>query len=248
MLVKFSEFFISLLIINTSEGIRLNITGNSFTKNKYSDSHVILAYNNVGPLMCISDCMLYKECNAVNFNRHKLECELLTVSYPGDNSVHMDGAYFTELGGWKKDKDGCTPNPCEVGQKCIPAMYNHPICLEFDTPCDVNPCLNNGVCRNKVNDYRCICPDGYSGDHCEKTPCTNVNCNYGGSCVIDGSTWRCQCPAGYHGTYCERDPCYGVSSCNNGYCVVQGSTYICQCHSCWGNHNWYSLCTYYMCG
>ncbi|XP_071150430.1 microfibril-associated glycoprotein 4-like [Mytilus edulis] len=66
-------------------------------------------------------------------------------------------------------------------------------------------CYNNGVCRNKVNDYRCICPKGYYGDHCEQTPCTNVNCNFG-SCVIDGSTWRCQCPTGHHGTYCEQYP------------------------------------------
>ncbi|CAG2228482.1 CUBN [Mytilus edulis] len=167
MLLRLSEIFISLLIINISEGVLPSITGSSFTKNKYCDSHVILAYNNVGPLMCVSDCMMYKECNAVNFNRQKLECELLAVSFPGDIITDMDGSYYTEIGGWKKDKDECNPNPCEVGQQCIPAMYHNHICLEFDAPCDVNPCYNNGVCRNKVNDYRCICPEGYYGYHCE---------------------------------------------------------------------------------
>ncbi|XP_076089065.1 fibropellin-3-like [Mytilus galloprovincialis] len=210
MLLKISEIFISLLIINTNEGVLQSITGSSFTKNKYSDSHVILAFNNVGPLMCVSDCMLYKKCNAVNFNRQKLECELLAVSYPGDNIIDRNGSSYTEIGGWKMDRDICTPNPCKVGQKCTRARDNHPICLKFDAPCDVNPCVN-GVCRNKVNDYRCICPDGYFGDHC------------------------------------ERDPCYGVSSCNNGHCVVQGSSYYCHCHSCWGNHNYLSLCTYWIC-
>ncbi|CAG2248408.1 unnamed protein product [Mytilus edulis] len=202
MFLRVCKIFISLLIINISEGIRLNITGSSFTKNKYSDSHVILAYNNVGPLMCVSDCMLYKECNAVNFNRNKLECELLAVSYPGDSITDMDGSYYTEIGGWKKDKDECTPNPCEVGQQCIPAMYNNHICLEFEAPCDVNPCLyNNGVCRNKVNDYRCICPTGYYGDHCEC--CTNGKCNYHGYCVVSEYGWYCNCLTGFYGTYCE---------------------------------------------
>ncbi|CAG2233103.1 unnamed protein product [Mytilus edulis] len=100
-------------------------------------------------------------------DKQKLECELLAVSYPGDNIIDRNGSSYTEIGGWKMDRDICTPNPCEVGQKCIRARDNHPICLKFDAPCDVNPCVN-GVCRNKVNDYRCICPDGYFGDHCER--------------------------------------------------------------------------------
>ncbi|CAC5355813.1 unnamed protein product [Mytilus coruscus] len=117
--------------------------------------------------MCVSDCTLYKGCNAVNYIRSRLECELLNVTFPNDSLTDIDGSVYTKIDGWKKEKDGCTPNPCKVGHKCIPTMYNNHICLKFDAPCDVKPCKNNGVCRNKVNGYRCMCSGVYAGDNCE---------------------------------------------------------------------------------
>ncbi|XP_052080851.1 fibropellin-3-like isoform X2 [Mytilus californianus] len=204
MLVHFSKIFISMLIISTIEGISFNITGSSFTKNKYSDSHVILAFDKVGPLMCVSYCMMYKGCNAVNFNRIHLECELLAVSFPGDNIIDMEGLFYTDMGGWKKDKDRCTPNPCKDGQKCISAINNKYICLPFDAPCDVSPCLNNGICRNIVNDYRCMCPNGYYGDQCENKPCDVTTCRNNGECRNMVNGYICICPECYYGDNCER--------------------------------------------
>ncbi|XP_052064951.1 neurogenic locus notch homolog protein 1-like [Mytilus californianus] len=192
MFVNFFQIFISILILRTIEGIRQNITGGSFIKNKYSYSPVILAFDNVGPLMCIKNCLLHKGCKAVNFNGSQFECELLNVTFPYDMLTDIKGSFYTEIDGWTKDKDGCTPNPCEVGQRCVPAMYNNYICLKIDLPCDVNLCQHKyGVCRNKVNGYRCICQDGYYGDYCEHTPCTDVICNSGSNCYINGSDGIC---------------------------------------------------------
>ena len=34
--------------------------------------------------------------------------------------------------------------------------------------CESNPCLNNGVCFDRVNGFNCCCPVGFAGDRCEK--------------------------------------------------------------------------------
>ncbi|XP_071148137.1 cubilin homolog [Mytilus edulis] len=203
MSVHFSEFSILMLVFRIIEGISLNVTGSSFTKNKYSDSHVILAFDKVGPLMCVSDCFVYKGCNAVNYNRIRLDCELLSVSFPGDNITDMEGSFYTDIVGWKMDKEQCTPNPCEVGEKCISAMYNNHICLSFDAPCDVHPCLHNGVCRNMVKSYKCICPHGYHGNDCENTPCDVHPCLNNGVCRNMASGYKCNCQEGHNGDNCE---------------------------------------------
>ena len=33
--------------------------------------------------------------------------------------------------------------------------------------CDSKPCLNNAFCEDLINEYRCLCPTGFSGVSCE---------------------------------------------------------------------------------
>ena len=35
-------------------------------------------------------------------------------------------------------------------------------------PCNVNPCMNGGVCIPVLNNAECRCPYNYMGQHCEK--------------------------------------------------------------------------------
>ena len=67
-------------------------------------------------------------------------------------------------------------------------------------PCDGVVCLNGGACDGDGN---CICPSGYTGEHCEtnvsSNPCAGITCQNGGTCV----NGVCNCPTGYTGTYCQ---------------------------------------------
>ncbi|XP_078580606.1 uncharacterized protein LOC144864418 isoform X3 [Branchiostoma floridae x Branchiostoma japonicum] len=49
--------------------------------------------------------------------------------------------------------------------------WSHPLptCI---TPCNPNPCLNNGVCLASGNSYTCACTSNYQGENCQYyTPC-----------------------------------------------------------------------------
>ena len=32
--------------------------------------------------------------------------------------------------------------------------------------CLVDPCVNNGTCKDLINDYSCTCVPGYTGKNC----------------------------------------------------------------------------------
>ena len=42
--------------------------------------------------------------------------------------------------------------------------------LDIDD-CAAQPCLNGGVCTDKVNGYQCSCSDGYAGVNCQTGKC-----------------------------------------------------------------------------
>ncbi|XP_077867293.1 neural-cadherin-like, partial [Saccoglossus kowalevskii] len=51
---------------------------------------------------------------------------------------------------------------CPIGEAFINGT-----CVLIDE-CLSDPCLNGGECIDGINGYICICPDGYSGIHCEQ--------------------------------------------------------------------------------
>ncbi|XP_076084635.1 uncharacterized protein LOC143055388 [Mytilus galloprovincialis] len=175
------------------------------------DTYVMISYKNIGPKMCVKECMSHNGCNSVNFRTETLVCESLTVSYPGDQLSNVSGYSFTEINRWTQDKSACWPNPCGGRTRCVTAAYNNqPICLRYDDPCHNVTCDNDGVCRNDNGGYRCNCEDGFYGPHCEYTPCSTNPCNNGGSCTYTGSSFSCNCINGYYGSKCQnyRSSCF----------------------------------------
>lgn len=74
------------------------------------------------------------------------------------------------------------------GELCEIAVQNQ---------CTHEPCENNATCIGTVDDYRCICPPGYTGHHCEVNiddcqfkPCKN------GVCVDLIGGHQCYCTPG----------------------------------------------------
>ena len=40
-------------------------------------------------------------------------------------------------------------------------------CESETNECWSNPCLNDAVCVDSINSYRCECADGWEGENCE---------------------------------------------------------------------------------
>ncbi|RZF34933.1 hypothetical protein LSTR_LSTR011427 [Laodelphax striatellus] len=136
----------------------------------------------------------------------------------------------------------CTVNPLSGQYECqCPPGYTGRDCHHDINECMSTPCLNAGLCEDKVNGYQCVCNHtGYEEanceiniNECEKKPWLNGVCfdNYGG--------YTCQCLPGFGGLNCEMnlnecasDPCQ-----NNGTCTDQVGSYRCDCSPGFTGHN-----------
>ena len=69
--------------------------------------------------------------------------------------------------------------------QCVPGLTG-PDCNEIDY-CSRVSCSDNGVCRNVVNNFQCMCSPGFTGVLCE----TNIDGCVGGDCT--GNGWCTVC-------------------------------------------------------
>nr|XP_058940498.1 loricrin-like [Pocillopora verrucosa] len=74
-----------------------------------------------------------------------------------------------------------------------------------ENSCTSNPCLHNSTCLNGYTDkrYICLCPDGYTGENCEKdrNECidNSHDCHAKAVCNNTEGSFTCNCTEGYQG-------------------------------------------------
>lgn len=73
--------------------------------------------------------------------------------------------------------------------------------------CLNEPCRNGGICRTiglSIDQYRCICPVGFTGINCETEidHCANGPCKHDGWCTNNPIGYTCTCLQGFTGEFC----------------------------------------------
>ncbi|XP_055274642.1 protein jagged-2 isoform X1 [Moschus berezovskii] len=149
--------------------------------------------------------------------------------------------------GWQgRFCDECVPYPGCVHGSCVEPWqctcetnWGGLLCNKDLNYCGSHhPCTNGGTCINAEPDqYRCACPDGYSGRNCERAEhaCASNPCANGGSCHEVPSGFECHCPSGWSGPTCalDIDECASNPCAAGGTCVDQVDGFECVCPEQW---------------
>ncbi|XP_058063429.1 uncharacterized protein LOC131213412 [Anopheles bellator] len=113
--------------------------------------------------------------------------------------------------------EGCRPNPCQHGGKCVTGHQQHQrrgVCECFGhftgrfcglNICELEPCLF-GKCELTASSFKCNCQPGYLGQRCDQKqkPCAENPCESRGECFEKNGGYYCRCHAWWEGPRCER--------------------------------------------
>ena len=140
--------------------------------------------------------------------------------------------------------DGRTCETCSLGcvngtqsvdcSECLcEAGFSGQLCDVDINECQPNPCLNNGTCLDRVNNFTCVCVPFWDGRTCETCSLACGNGTYSADCS------SCSCNPGYRGDMCEIDidECSPDPCLNNGTCLDRVNNYTCTCTNEWVGRN-----------
>ncbi|XP_072030540.1 uncharacterized protein [Amphiura filiformis] len=87
--------------------------------------------------------------------------------------------------------------------------------------CISDPCQNGGSCYDGLNQYICICENGWTGENCERNvyECLSRPCLNGGRCEDQDNGYECICEAGWTGVNCQHNTSCDGFLCLNGRCI-----------------------------
>lgn len=116
---------------------------------------------------------------------------------------------------------------------CPPGYTGESCAINIDECRQVEePCFNNGVCVDEVNQFRCECAPGFKGDRCQESVdmCVNSPCFNGAKCINHRTSYTCECEPGWEGKQCDKniDECQ-KNPCKHGVCYDLINDYRCDC-------------------
>ncbi|XP_039890366.1 hyaluronan-binding protein 2 [Simochromis diagramma] len=113
--------------------------------------------------------------------------------------------------------------------------------VDRDGQCTPNPCLNNGVCKEKGwRKFKCDCPKPYKGIKCERGPriCKRGQCGHG-ECVLTSTPphYECKCKRPFQPPDCKTISVCNPNPCKNGgTCIRDENDFDCHCPEGFGGH------------
>uniref|UniRef100_G1N252 Uncharacterized protein n=1 Tax=Meleagris gallopavo TaxID=9103 RepID=G1N252_MELGA len=143
------------------------------------------------------------------------------------STIEISGIYLSYF----ENADVLTKKPQEEQFLKISANPVLTGCLQEDA-CSSEPCMHEGTCEDLYTSYRCMCPPGWAGTHCETNidECSSNPCIHG-NCTDGISSYECVCDPGYTGLNCEEDIdyCRGHQCANGATCIDGINGYSCLC-------------------
>ncbi|XP_037922140.1 protein crumbs isoform X2 [Hermetia illucens] len=127
----------------------------------------------------------------------------------------------------------CSSANCPEPMVCFGGACICPENMNCDLPCHSSPCQNNGTCRNKGDNYECLCTEGWTGTNCEQDidECASLPTCGNGICINNKGSFRCYCEPGYTGVRCDTDvdECLSLPCKNGATCINKINDYECTC-------------------